>query len=101
MLWDHESDGKVAAAPREVRHGDICIFDYVFFESEKLCFDPNTRKTSVFLLRRQLLASSKSRVANMHQHLCLITQPAQIAAAAAAAAAEQQQRASHHVRVSI
>ena len=27
VLWDHESDGKVAAAPREVRHGDIRIFD--------------------------------------------------------------------------
>ena len=54
VLWDHESDGKVAAAPREVRHGDIRIFDFVFFESEKLCFDPNTRKKSVFLLRRQL-----------------------------------------------
>ena len=30
----------------------------LFFESEKLCFDPNTRKKSVFLLRRQLVSTN-------------------------------------------
>jgi len=35
VLWEYGSDGKVAAAPREVHHGDVRFRACVFREREK------------------------------------------------------------------